>query len=161
MLTQLPALAIILPLLSAPLCLFLGRSLLAWLFTIIASGSTMLVSIALLQQVMTTGTIVYEMGGWSAPWGIEYRVDKLNAYLLLIVSSISTVVLLAAHTSVEKEIPQHRIILFYVLYLLSLAGLVGVVITGDAFNVFVFLEVSSLAAYSLIALGEDRRALWA
>ena len=161
MLTQLPALAVILPLLSAPLCLFLRRSLLAWLFTVIASGLTMLVSIALLQQVMNSGTIIYAMGGWSPPWGIEYRVDKLNAYLLLIVTSISTVVLLAAHTSIEKEIPEDRHTLFYVLYLLSLAGLLGVVITGDAFNVFVFLEISSLAAYSLIALGEDRRALWA
>jgi len=160
-LTQLPALAVVIPLLSAPLCLFLRRSLLAWIFTVIASGLTMVVSIALLQQVMSTGTIVYEMGGWSAPWGIEYRVDKLNAFLLLIVTSISTVVLLAAHTSIEKEIPRHRHTLFYVLYLLSLAGLLGVVTTGDAFNVFVFLEISSLAAYSLIALGEDRRALWA
>ena len=161
MLIQLPALAVILPLLSAPLCLFLRRSLLAWLFTVIASGVTMLVSITLLQQVMASGTIVYEMGGWAAPWGIEYRVDKLNAYLLLIITSISTVVLLAAHTSIEKEIPEDRHTLFYVLYLLSLAGMLGVVITGDAFNVFVFLEISSLAAYSLIALGKDRRALWA
>lgn len=161
MLAQLPALAVIIPLLSAPLCLLLRRSLLAWLFTVTASGLTMVVSIALLQQVMASGTIVYEMGGWSPPWGIEYRVDKLNAYLLLIVTSISTVVLLAAHTSIEKEIPQHRHTLFYVLYLLSLTGLLGVVTTGDAFNAFVFLEVSSLAAYSLIALGEDRRALWA
>lgn len=161
MLAQLPALAVIIPLLSAPLCLLLRRSLLAWLFTVTASGLTMVVSIALLQQVMASGTIVYEMGGWSPPWGIEYRVDKLNAYLLLIVTSISTVVLLAAHTSIEKEIPQHRHTLFYVLYLLSLTGLLGVVTTGDAFNAFVFLEVSSLAAYSLIALDEDRRALWA
>ncbi|MBT8434515.1 MAG: monovalent cation/H+ antiporter subunit D family protein [Gammaproteobacteria bacterium] len=161
MLTQLPALAVILPLLSAPLCLFLRGSLLVWLFTVIASALTMLVSITLLQQVMASGTIAYAMGGWSPPWGIEYRVDKLNAYLLLIVTSISTVVLLAAHTSIEKEIPQDRHTLFYVLYLLSLAGLLGVVITGDAFNVFVFLEISSLAAYSLIALGKDRRALWA
>ena len=161
MLTQLPALAVILPLLSAPLCLFIRRSLFAWLFTVIASGLTMLVSIILLQQVMASGTIVYEMGGWSPPWGIEYRVDELNAYLLLIVTSVSTVVLLAAHTSIEKEIPEDRHTLFYVLYLLSLAGLLGVVTTGDAFNVFVFLEISSLAAYSLIALGVDRRALWA
>ena len=161
MLTHLPALAVVLPLLSAPLCLFISRPLLAWLFTVLASGLTMLVSIALLQQVMASGTIVYEMGGWSPPWGIEYRVDRLNAYLLLIVSSISTVVMLAARVSIEKEIPEHRRHLFYVLYLLSLAGLLGVVTTGDAFNVFVFLEVSSLATYSLIALGEDRRALWA
>ena len=161
MLTHLPALAVVIPLLSAPLCLLLWRPLYAWIFAVIASGLTMAVSIALLQQVMASGTIVYEMGGWNPPWGIEYRIDRLNAYLLLIVSSISAVVLLAARTSIEKELPEHRHTLFYVLYLLSLAGLLGVVTTGDAFNVFVFLEISSLAAYSLIALGEDRRALWA
>ena len=161
MLTQLPALAVILPLLSAPLCLFLRRPRLAWLFAIIVSGLAMLISITLLQQVMASGTIAYEMGGWGAPWGIEYRVDKLNAYLLLIITSISTVVLLAAHTSIEKEIPEYRHTLFYVLYLLSLAGMLGIVTTGDAFNVFVFLEISSLSAYALIALGKDRRALWA
>jgi multicomponent Na+:H+ antiporter subunit D len=115
----------------------------------------------LLQQVMTSGTIIYEMGGWSEPWGIEYRIDSLNAYLLLIITSISTVVLLAAHTSIKKEISEHQHTLFYVLYLLSLAGMLGIVSTGDAFNVFVFLEISSLSAYALIALGNDRRALWA
>ncbi|MFT5599399.1 MAG: multicomponent Na+:H+ antiporter subunit D, partial [Chitinophagales bacterium] len=161
MLTQLPALAVILPLLSAPLCLFLRRPLLVWLFAIIVSGLTMLISIMLLQQVMTSGTIIYEMGGWSEPWGIEYRIDSLNAYLLLIITSISTVVLLAAHTSIKKEISEHQHTLFYVLYLLSLAGMLGIVSTGDAFNVFVFLEISSLSAYALIALGNDRRALWA
>jgi len=110
---------------------------------------------------MTVGTIVYELGDWNAPWGIEYRIDKLSAYLLIIISSISTVVLLAAQTSIEEEIPQDRHNVFYVLYLLSLAGMLGIVATGDVFNVFVFLEITSLSAYSLIALGRDRRALWA
>jgi multicomponent Na+:H+ antiporter subunit D len=71
------------------------------------------------------------------------------------------VVLLAAQTSIEKEIPKDKQTLFYILYLLSLTGMLGIVTTGDAFNVFVFLEISSLSAYSLIALGKDRRALWA
>ena len=39
--------------------------------------------------------------------------------------------------------------------------MLGILATGDAFNVFVFLEISSLSAYALIALGKDRRALWA
>tara|TARA_B110000208_G_scaffold158895_1_gene193289 strand:- start:221 stop:1555 length:1335 start_codon:yes stop_codon:yes gene_type:complete len=110
---------------------------------------------------MQTGTISYELGGWSPPWGIEYRIDKLNAFIALIISGVSTVVLVAAQTSIEKEIPQEKHTLFYILYLLSLTGMLGIVTTGDAFNVFVFLEISSLSAYSLIALGRDRRALWA
>jgi multicomponent Na+:H+ antiporter subunit D len=69
--------------------------------------------------------------------------------------------LFAAQTSIEKEIPEHNHTLFYVLYLLSLTGLLGIVATGDVFNVFVFLEISSLSAYALIAMGSDKRALWA
>lgn len=146
---------------AAPLCFLLRQPRTAWLFTLVTSGLALLISIMLLQQVLATGTISYELGGWQAPWGIEYRIDKLNAFLLLIISFVSTVVLLAAHTSITKEIPKDKHILFYVLYLLSLAGMLGIVATGDAFNVFVFLEISSLSAYALIALGKDKRALWA
>lgn len=161
MLGHLSILQVIVPLMAAPLCLLLGKPRLAWLFTLLVSGVSFVISILLLQQVMATGTIVYELGGWEAPWGIEYRIDLLNALLLLIITSISTVVLFAAHTSISDEIPADRQTLFYVLYLLSLAAMLGIVATGDAFNVFVFLEISSLSAYALIALGKDRRALWA
>ena len=161
MLAHLPVLQVIVPLMAAPLCLFLTRPRLVWLFALIVSGLAFLISSILLQQVMASGTIVYEMGGWDAPWGIEYRIDQLNAFVLLIISAVSTVVLLAAHTSIRQEIPADRHTLFYILYLLSLAGMLGIVATGDAFNVFVFLEISSLSAYALIALGKDRHALWA
>ena len=161
MLEHLPILQVVVPLLAAPTCLILGRTGLVWLFALIVSGSAFLISIALLQQVIASGTIIYELGGWSAPWGIEYRIDELNAYLSLIISGISTVVLLAARTSIQSEIPEDRHTYFYVLYLLSFAGLLGITTTGDVFNVFVFLEISSLSVYALIALGQDRRALWA
>jgi len=160
-LAHLPVLQVIVPLLAAPCCIILRRPGWIWLFTLLVSGSAFLISIALLQQVMASGVIVYELGGWEAPWGIEYRIDTLNALLSLIITGISTVVLLAARTSIKEEIPEDRHTLFYVLYLLSLAGMLGIVTTGDAFNVFVFLEISSLSAYALIALGRDRRALWA
>ena len=161
MLAHLPILQVIVPLMAAPLCLLLARSRLVWLFALLVSGLAFLISSLLLQQVLASGTIVYELGGWEAPWGIEYRIDLLNAFLLLIISAVSTVVLFAAHTSIEQEIPADRHTYFYILYLLSLAGMLGIVATGDAFNVFVFLEISSLSAYALIALGKDRRALWA
>ncbi|MDH5786580.1 MAG: monovalent cation/H+ antiporter subunit D family protein, partial [Chromatiales bacterium] len=161
MLAHLSILQVIVPLMAAPLCLLLGKARLAWLFTLLVSGASFVISALILEQVMSSGTIIYELGGWEAPWGIEYRIDQLNALLLLIITAISTVVLFAAHTSITQEIPENRQTLFYVLYLLSLAAMLGIVATGDAFNVFVFLEISSLSAYALIALGKDRRALWA
>lgn len=161
MIAHLPILQVIIPLLAAPICLLLNRSKLVWLFTLLVSALAFSISILLLQQVMSSGVISYELGGWQAPWGIEYRIDNLNAFLLLIISGISTVVLVAAQTSIEKEIPKDKHVYFYVLYLLSLTGMMGIVATGDAFNVFVFLEISSLSAYALIAMGNKRQALWA
>ncbi len=66
-----------------------------------------------------------------------------------------------ARRSVGFEIAEDRQAWFYCMYLLCLAGLLGIAVTGDAFNAFVFLEISSLATYVLIALGRDRRALLA
>lgn len=161
MLSHLPVLQVIVPLMAAPLCLLIAKPKWVWLLAITASGLTFVLSCLLLQQVVDAGPLTYELGGWEAPWGIEYRIDYLNAFLLLIISAISTVVLFAAHTAIEKEIPSKRQTFFYVLYLLSLVGMLGIVSTGDAFNLFVFLEISSLSSYGLIALGKDRRALWA
>lgn len=161
MLTHLPILQVILPLVAAPSCLIIRKANLVWLFALGVSLAAFVVSGLLLQQVSVSGPITYGLGGWDAPWGIEYRIDLLNAWVLLVVTGIGTVVMAAARTSVRRELDEVRQTLFYTLYLLCFAGLLGIVATGDVFNVFVFLEISSLATYALIALGRDRRALWA
>jgi multicomponent Na+:H+ antiporter subunit D len=161
MIVHLSVLQVIIPLIAAPICLLLRKSELAWAFSTLVAFMTLAVSVALLSQVMQTGPVSYELGGWKAPWGIEYRVDMLNAPLLVLISAISALALLASRTSIENEIPENRHTFFYIAWLLCMAGLLGITATGDAFNVFVFLEISSLATYTLIALGKDRRALWA
>ncbi len=155
------ALQVVAPLIAAPLCVLLRRGILSWLVTVAISWIALAISIQLLIQVLATGTISYELGGWAAPWGIEYRVDSVNAFVLLIVSGISAVTAPYAHKTVVKEIPEDRHYLFYTAYLLCLTGLLGITITGDAFNVFVFLEISSLSSYVLISLGSERKALTA
>lgn len=93
--------------------------------------------------------------------GIEYRVDVLNGFVLALVTSIGAVVMPYARRSVAHEIDQHVQAWFYTMYLLCLTGLLGITVTGDAFNVFVFLEISSLSTYVLIAMGRHRRAVLA
>jgi multicomponent Na+:H+ antiporter subunit D len=119
------------------------------------------IAVALLLRVNETGAISYLMGGWAVPWGIEYRVDAASAFVLIIVAATGALVATYARESVAQEIPRDLHYLFWSAYLLCLGGLLGVTITGDAFNVFVFLEISSLSTYVLIALGRDRRALYA
>jgi len=158
---QLPALQVVVPLIAAALCLILSRPPAAWLITFVASAVAMLVSFLMLEQVLQSGVIDYTFGGWAAPFGIAYRVDLVNAYVLVIVSTISTVVSVFARLSVASEIEAHNQGFFYTAWLLCLTGLLGIAITGDAFNLFVFLEISSLSSYVLIAMGADRRALTA
>lgn len=158
---HLPALQVVVPLLTAPLCVLLNNARVAWVLSLIASWTALIVAALLLQQVLATGTISYEIGGWAAPWGIEYRIDAANAFVLLLVSAIGALVLPFAARSVPSEVPAERIALFYTAYLLCLAGLLGVAATGDAFNLFVFLEIASLSSYILISLGSERRALTA
>ena len=157
--TQLPILQIVIPLIAAPICLLLRHAAAAWLFSALITAITFMISLALLVQVLEQGTISYELGGWAPPWGIEYVVDRLSAFILVIVAGIGALVMPFARQSVEQEVARERIYLFYVMYLLCLAGLLGIAITGDAFNLFVFLEISSLSSYVLISFGRDKRAL--
>ena len=154
-------LVVLIPLLAAPLSMLFGNRSVAFVISFIASIVAFVLSLHLLAIVIDGDVISYHIGGWAPPLGIEYRVDAANALVLLIVSAISTVVLPYARRSIENEIAEKHHTLFYACYMLCFTGLLGVAITGDAFNVFVFLEVSSLSTYVLIALGAqtDKRAL--
>lgn len=156
---HLPILQVVVPLLAAPVCVLLRRAGAAWLLATATSWVALLISVLLLRQVADGGAISYAIGSWAAPWGIEYRIDAVNALLLVIVSMTGAVVLPYARRSVAAEIPSDRIYLFYTTFLLCFTGLLGIAATGDAFNLFVFLEISSLSTYALVSLGSDRRAL--
>jgi multicomponent Na+:H+ antiporter subunit D len=158
---HLPVLQVLLPLLGAPICFLLRVESLVRAFTIVVSLSCFAIALSLLGQVIGGDVLVYEFGGWSRPYGIEYRIDILNAFVLVIVSGIAAVVFSAGPGQARRAIPEGREYLFYAAALLCLTGLLGVTITGDVFNVFVFLEISSLSSYILIALGQSRRALMA
>ena len=160
---NLPALQVVLPLVAAPICAMLGRGTRSWAFATGVSWLTFAIALTLFARTFGGTIISYEMGGWAPPIGIEYRVDILNAFVLMIVSGMAALVLPYARRSVEAEIPAERQSFFYTAFLLCLTGLLGVTITGDAFNVFVFLEISSLSTYALVASGawRNKRALTA
>jgi multicomponent Na+:H+ antiporter subunit D len=147
------------PLLTATLCVIVRRPLLAWAVAAFNAWAAVVNASVLLYQVVTAGTISYAEGGWPVPWGIELRIDLLNALVLLVVTSICAVVLLAAPRALAAEVPEDKHYLFYAAYMLCMTGLAGMTVTGDAFNVFVFLEISSLSSYALISQGRTPRAL--
>lgn len=158
---QLPVLQVVLTVMAAPIAAVAGAR--AWWVALAASLAAFGISAVLLALTLDGTVLAYHLGGWAPPIGIEYRVDTLAAFVLTIVSATAALTLLYARASVAQEIGPERHALFYAALLLCATGLMGVVITADAFNLFVFLEISSLSAYALIAAGaeRDRRALTA
>lgn len=156
---QLPALQVVIPLLGAVLVALVRNGRIAWVLTLGVGWLMPVIAGRLLYLVIQTGPISYTMGGWSAEFGIEYRVDLLSGLFLVLVSVIAAAIVTMAPRSVASEVPRSKVAWFYAMLLLCLTGLLGIAITGDAFNAFVFLEISALSTYALIAFGRDRRAL--
>ncbi len=156
-------LLIMVPLVLAPILAVVPSGRIAWIMSIAATVGSLLLAIVLLGLVQTTpgNVLSYAVGGWRPPLGIELRVDSLNAMILLMISAIAVLASIFSWPTVNAEIPVRKRPLFYSAFLICFAGLAGVAITGDAFNLFVFLEISSISTYVLVALGagRDRRAL--
>ncbi len=158
-----PALLVVIPMLMAPIAALMPAGRIGWMISNFAVFGALIMAIVLVVAVRESelGYISYHMGGWEPPYGIEFRIDALNSMVLLLVSSIGLLASIFGWPSVKSEINNAKISLFYSAYLVCFTGLCGVAATGDAFNLFVFLEISSIATYVLVALGSgrDRRAL--
>ncbi len=158
---NLPALLVVVPLLLAPLSAVVGLPTLGWLLALAGTGVSFIVAL-LLQSVTETGErITYHMGNWAPPWGIEFVVDSATSLTLVVMTGLAFLSTLAARRLVPDEIAAGDIGKFYAAWLLVCGGLYGLVMTADAFNLFVFLEISALASVILISMGAgtDRRAL--
>ena len=110
---HLPVLLVVVPLALAPVAALVGRWKVAWVVAVAACWWAFGASIVLLQRVRATGVVSYEMGGWQAPYGIEYRIDLVSAFVALVVAAIGAVTVLFARTSIEREVTEDRGALFY------------------------------------------------
>jgi len=125
---------------------------------VVATVLANLVTISLL--VMAVASIgqsrVYEVGKWSIPLGINLVLDGLSSLLLLAVSVVSAAAMLFSARYMEQYTAKAK---YLCLFLLMVAGMNGVVLSGDIFNLFVFLEIASLASYALVGFGCEREEL--
>ncbi len=150
----------------APLLLFcfisalVGIWRLKWAYAtaVIGMGLALVAATTGLCRVLADGELRHFLGGWPPPFGIEYVLDHLSAFMAVIIVFIGLVAVIYPPQAGLYHTPR-RGIPAYGLLLLLIGGLVGVVITGDLFNLFVFLEIYSLASYALITLGGDKAAV--
>lgn len=158
-----PVLVVVLPLLAAPIIALIRDHRTAAPLTILIALASLVLAVELMGMTWNGATISYALGDWQAPIGIEYRVDLLAAAMALLLTVSGSLAALMMSTAIAPEMAPGDRPRLYAALLLCMSGLTGIVVTGDLFNVFVFLEISSLATYVLIASGSgrDRRALTA
>lgn len=148
------------PLIAAFAVNLLGRISRAWVAPL-TLGSLLfstIGSLLMLVRVLREGGFSYTVGNWTPPFGIELLIDPLSALMLVLVSGVTLTATVAALPWVEREHPgsEH---FFFTLYLILTAGLIGLVLTADAFNLYVLLEITSITTYGLIAMGKGRAPL--
>jgi multicomponent Na+:H+ antiporter subunit D len=152
---QAPVLVLAFPLLGA-LAISLagaGRDRLAHGILLAALAGSCAAALRTLAVVLAGGEAVrYRLGGWPPPLGIELVVDHLGGLVLCVVAGCA---LLAAVYSFRTVREDHadRVHHYYTLFALFVTGLLGMVATGDAFNLYVLLEITALSSYALLARG--------
>ncbi len=152
-------LIVLLPLFAAPLCVLLTHRRLAWGIATCVCWSSLAIAVMLLHHVLTVGPITYMFGNWDVPLGIGYKIDPFNALLLVLVTFLASVILPYISQSINIEVQKEKQSVFYAVVMLYIMGIYGILATNDAFNLYVFLEITSLATYALIAMGKSRRSL--
>jgi len=138
-----------------PLAALKLKKLAYWL----ALAATALASAAALSnifRVLDGRAIHYHFGGWPPPIGIEYVLDPLSAFVTSVINVIALIVLIHARRTVEADLPEGKRVPYYALVMLMMSGFNGIVMTGDFFNLYVFLEICSLALYGLVAVGDRK-----
>lgn len=150
MIENVPALLIVAPILAATLPLLVGLRYGRVGWAVAALTTTLLFAMALWLAlvVFTTGeAVIHQLGGFPRPVGIELVADRISVPIVVLVTAVSAGVL--AYT--RRGGPRGNS--FYSAYLLLVGGLAGLSLTGDVFNMFVFLEIVGLTTYALIAKG--------
>lgn len=154
---HLPVIIVIVPLILSFVNSFTGRQYknVPFILTVAAMSVCLFCSVMIVNAIHLAGVMQYKFGGWPPPVGIEYTVDHLNGFVLVLICFVGLTAAIHAKKIVERELPE-KTALFWCLYLLFISGLLGITLTGDLFNLFVFLEVASLTGYALVAVGDKK-----
>jgi len=112
------------------------------------------VSVTLMNQLAETGTIVETIAGWSAPFGINLVFSPFTGFLASMMTAMAFIIWIYSYRfkKVDSE-PAQR---FYILQMMLVTGTIGIVLTGDIFNFFVFMEITAISAYALTAFYRHR-----
>jgi len=115
----------------------------------------LVMAVLAIMSVMMLGAepFSYQVGGWAPPWGLLLVSDGLSSMMLVIINIIGFLSVIFSFKYMTTYTAKPK---YYTLFLLMVAGMNGVVITGDFFNLYVFLEIASIASYALVGFGCEK-----
>ncbi|WP_437679075.1 Na+/H+ antiporter subunit D [Sorangium sp. So ce131] len=120
---------------------------------LVGSVVQLVVGAALLRAVRQGGIQSTQLGGWPAPYGITFVVDLFSALMVLLSGVIAVVTSIYSLSDIDRERRAHG---FYPLMHVLLMGTNGAFVTGDLFNLYVWFEVTLIASFVLLVLGNER-----
>ena len=151
---------VIIPLACAFLCSLFGKFFRRFADIAIVISSVSLLGGSLHARILLSGsaarTMVYKIGGWAPPFGICMVLDGLSSFMLVVVNLVTFFVAVYSLRYMEKYTDKPK---FFTLFSLMVCGMNGIIVTGDLFNLFVFLEIASIASYALVAFGTEAEEL--
>ncbi|MDQ7794050.1 MAG: monovalent cation/H+ antiporter subunit D family protein [bacterium] len=115
-------------------------------------------SAALAARAVTGEVVIVHLGGWSPPWGIEVAVDALTAFMLLVLTGVAMLILVYTISDIGHELAARAVGWYYTSFLLLVAAMLGMAMARDLFNLYVFIEVSSIGACALVASRDTEEA---
>ncbi|HPL99723.1 MAG TPA: proton-conducting transporter membrane subunit, partial [Bacillota bacterium] len=126
------------------------------LFSLSAMLLSLVLSVFTFKHVSRAGTFVYKVGHFAAPWGIELKIGYLESIMSIMFTFIAALIIWASFYSIEHEVKEKNIGLYYTLCGLLIASLLGIVYSNDIFNCFVFIEISSIAASGIVVVKDNK-----
>lgn len=148
---------ILVPLGGGILASSVGERLARWI-TLVTALATLCAAVVVARSTVLLGPVRYPVGGWLAPLGIQLRADGIAAVMLVAIAIVGGLLLACALGGRARATPCGRLCS---LWLFAWAALDALVLSADIFNLYVTLELATLAAVGMIALRGDRSALWA
>ncbi len=151
---------VVVPLAAAFLIVILAKrfEFLSDFLSNLATGFSFILSCVLLFILSHSSlkVMVYKVGGWLPPFGVDLVIDGFSSFMLVTINIVAFMLNIFCISYMRKYSAKWK---FYTLFLLMLVGMNGIVISGDIFNMFVFLEIASVASFALVAYGVEAEEL--
>ncbi len=126
-------------------------------YAIIISCVLFVISLTLFGRMLVVGeSLNYHVGDWAPPWGIEIAIEPLSGMMIVLITGLFVLISLYSYGSLRKEMKEEARGWFYVEFLLCMVAMLGLVITQDLFNMYVFIEVVGMSAVALVVSKGER-----